>query len=67
LATFAQRVEFGEGWVGTTLGVERGLTWLNRFRRLTSRYERRADIYEAFLQLGCILIHWNLIRLKGFG
>ena len=46
--------------------VERTLAWLNRFRRLTIRYERRADIHEAFLQLGCILICWNFIRLKGF-
>jgi len=34
--------------------VERTLAWLNRFRRLTIRYERRADIHEAFLNLGCI-------------
>jgi hypothetical protein len=40
--------------------------WLNRFRRLTIRYERRADIYEAFLRLGCILVCWNFIHLKGF-
>ena len=46
--------------------VERTLAWLNRFRRLTIRYERRADIHEAFLQLGCILICWNFIHLKGF-
>ena len=46
--------------------VERTLAWLNRFRRLTIRYERRVDIHEAFLQLGCILICWNFIQLKGF-
>jgi transposase len=45
--------------------VERTLAWLNRLRRLTIRYERRADIYEAFLHLGCILICWNFIQLKG--
>ena len=42
--------------------VERTLAWLNRFRRLTVRYERRADIHEAFLSLGCILICWNFIQ-----
>jgi hypothetical protein len=26
----------------------------------------RADIYEALLQLGCILVCWNFIQLKGF-
>jgi transposase len=42
--------------------VERTLAWLNRFRRLTVRYERRADIQEAFLTLGCILITWDAIQ-----
>jgi transposase len=36
--------------------VERTLAWLARFRRLTVRYERRADIHHAFLSLGCALI-----------
>jgi hypothetical protein len=39
--------------------AERTLSWLNRLRRLTIRYERRADIHEAFLEIGCILICWN--------
>ena len=39
--------------------VERTLAWLNRYRRLTVRYERRADIHQAFLTLGCCLICWN--------
>jgi transposase len=39
--------------------VERTLAWLNRYRRLTIRYERRADIHQAFLTLGCALICWN--------
>jgi transposase len=41
--------------------VERTLAWLNRFRRLTVRYERRADIHEAFLHLGCALICLNFL------
>jgi transposase len=36
--------------------IERTLSWLNRFRRLKIRYEHRADIHLAFLQLGCSLI-----------
>lgn len=36
--------------------VERTLSWLNRFRHLKIRYEHRADIHLAFLQLGCALI-----------
>ena len=42
--------------------VERTLAWLNRFRRLTVRYERRADIHQAFLSLGCALICWNTLQ-----
>ncbi len=36
--------------------VERTLSWLHQFRRLRVRYERRADIHEAFMTLGCIII-----------
>jgi hypothetical protein len=39
--------------------VERTLAWLSRYRRLSVRYERRADIHEAFLHLGCSLICLN--------
>jgi transposase len=36
--------------------VERTIAWLHQFRRLRIRYERRADIHEAFLILGCVVI-----------
>ena len=36
--------------------VERSLAWLLANRRLTVRCERRADLLEAFLHLGCALI-----------
>jgi hypothetical protein len=36
--------------------VERSLAWLLANRRLTVRYERRADILQAFLHLACALI-----------
>jgi transposase len=42
--------------------VERTLSWLNRYRRLRVRYERRADIHMAFLHIGCALICWNFIN-----
>jgi transposase len=41
--------------------VERTLAWLGRYRRLSVRYERRADIHEAFLHLGCSLICLNYL------
>jgi len=42
--------------------IERTLAWLNQFRRLTIRYERRQDIHEAFLSLGCSLICFNAVN-----
>lgn len=44
--------------------VERTLAWLHQFRRLRVRYERRADIHEAFVSIGCSLI--CLRRLTSF-
>nr|WP_162501117.1 IS5 family transposase [Streptomyces chartreusis] len=46
---------------GTGLGtyrwvIERTFAWLHGFRRLRIRWERRADIHEAFLKLACCLI-----------
>jgi transposase len=42
--------------------VERTLAWLARFRRLTVRYERRADIHLAFTTLACALVCLNQVR-----
>jgi transposase len=39
--------------------VERTLAWLARCRRLTIRYERRVDMHQACLTLGCALICFN--------
>jgi transposase len=41
--------------------VERTLSWLSQFRRLRVRDERRADIHQAFLTLGCALICWRTL------
>ena len=41
--------------------VERTFAWLNQFRRLAIRYERRRDIHEAFTILGCALICWKTV------
>jgi len=42
--------------------VERTFAWLNQFRRLRVRYEKRADIHMAFLSLACILICWRRLQ-----
>ena len=36
--------------------VERLFAWLQNYRRLVVRYERHAENYLAFAQLGCIVI-----------
>ena len=36
--------------------VERFFAWLKSFRRIQTRYDRRASTYRGFLQLGCIMI-----------
>ena len=42
--------------------VERTLSWLHQNRRLRTRYERRDDTHEAFLDLGCAMICWNVLH-----
>jgi transposase len=42
--------------------VQRTFSWLNRYRHLKIRYNRRADIPQAFLHLGCALICWSFDR-----
>jgi transposase len=42
--------------------VERSLAWLLACRRLTVRYERRADILSAFLHLACALVCARKLR-----
>jgi transposase len=43
--------------------VERAFAWLHAFKRLRTRYERRADIHLGLLQPACALIcHRQLTR-----
>jgi transposase len=48
-----RRTEHGSGLGRWRWVVERTFSWLNQFRRLRVRYDKRADIHEAFLSLGC--------------
>lgn len=45
--------------------VERTLAWLARYRRLTVRYERLAEMHLAFLLLACALVCWRRFGLPG--
>ena len=42
--------------------VERTFAWLHQFKRLLVRYDRRADIHQAFLALGCCLVCHRRLR-----
>lgn len=42
--------------------VEACFAWLFNWRRLRVRYEKRDDIHQPFLNLGCIMICWNRVR-----
>jgi len=49
-------------WADWRWVIERTFAWLNQFRRLRLRYEKRADIHQAFLSLACALICWQFLR-----
>ena len=56
-------VPHGSGLGKSRWAVERSFAWLHDLRRLRVRYERRADIHEAFLKLACAMIcHGYLMR-----
>jgi len=53
---------------GTHLGmlrwvVEQTIGLLHQFRRLRTRFDKRADVHETFMSLGCSIICWR--RLYG--
>jgi transposase len=57
-----RRTEHGSGLGKFRWVVKRTHSWLHNFRRLRIRFERRADIHEAFLKFGCSLVCWNIFR-----
>jgi transposase len=45
--------------------VERTHSWMNRFRRILVRWEKRADTYVAMLHFALALITWRASGLLG--
>jgi putative transposase len=43
--------------------VERTHSWMNRFRRILVRWEKREDTYIAMLHLACAIITWRATGL----
>ena len=62
-----RNTEHGSGLGQYRYVVEAALGWLLSQRRLRVRYEKRDDIHEAFLVIGCFLICWRRVAaMKGF-
>ena len=59
-----RRTKHGSGLGRWRCVVERTFAWLNQFRRLRVRYDKRVDIHEAFLSLGCAMICWQSLRRR---
>ena len=59
-----RNTEHGSGLGKRRYVVEAAFDWLFNQRRLRVRYEKRDDIHDAFLIIGCLLICWN--RIQGF-
>lgn len=42
--------------------VEQSLALLHQFRRLRTRFDKRDDVHEAFMSLGCSVICWRRLH-----
>jgi len=56
-----RNTEHGSGLGKYRYVVEAYFDWLFNWRRLRVRYEKRDDIHDAFLIIGCSMICWNRI------
>lgn len=57
-----RQTEHGSGLGRVRWVVERTFAHLHNFKRLLVRYERRAEMHEALLALGCCLICFRRLR-----
>jgi transposase len=57
-----RNTEHGSGLGRYRWVVERTFAWLHQFKRLLVRYDRRGEIHEAFLALGCCLVCFRRLR-----
>ena len=61
----AQAIKREAGFKARRWVVERTHSWLNRFRRILIRWEKKAANYLALLHLGCGLITYRCTGLLG--
>jgi len=61
----AQALKREAGFKARRWVVERTHSWMNRFRRILIRWEKRAESYLAMLHLACGIITWRATGLMG--
>ena len=54
-----RRTAHGSGLGVVRYVVEQTIGLLHQFRRLRTRFDKRDDIHEAFMSLGCSIICWR--------
>ena len=57
-----RRQEHGSGLGIFRYVVEQTIALLHQFRRLHTRFDKRADIHQAFMNLGCAMICWRRLH-----
>jgi len=57
-----RQTEHGSGLGRARWVVERTFAWLHNFKRLLVRYDRRHEIHEAFLAIGCCLVCFRRLQ-----
>jgi transposase len=61
----AQAIKHEVGFKARRWVVERTHSWMNRFRRILIRWEKKVENYLGLLHLVCALITYRAIRLLG--
>lgn len=52
----------GSGLGAVRYVVEQTIALWHQFRRLRTRFDRRDDVHEAFMSLGCSMICWRRLH-----
>ena len=61
----ARAIQQEAGFKARRWVVERTHSWMNRFRRILVRWEKKPENYEAMLQFACGIIAWEQAALLG--
>ncbi len=57
-----RQTKHGSGLGHVRWVVERTFAWLHKLKRLLVRYDRRAEIHQAFLAIGCCLVCFRRLQ-----